>query len=318
MAEISAGKDTMTGHWEIMGLKTSIPFQTFTDHGFPPELVRELERETGRKVVGNKAASGTDILVELGPHQMKTGDLIVYTSADSVLQIAAHEDVIPLEELYHICHIARTLTLRPEWKVGRVIARPYRGNPKDGFRRTPNRHDYALSPFAPTVLDRLADARYDVISVGKIRDIFNGSGITAHHGIVSNHDGMEKTVAAIDSGFTGLLFTNLVDFDALYGHRRDPLGYKLALEEFDRDLGLLLPHLKDTDLLMITADHGNDPTHPGTDHTREYVPLFLYAEGLRGGVLPDSETFADIAATVAANFGVPLPDYGTSLLPLLG
>ncbi|MDP3130003.1 MAG: phosphopentomutase [Bacillota bacterium] len=318
LAELSNGKDTMTGHWEIMGLKTSIPFQTFTETGFPPELIRELERETGRKIVGNKAASGTDILVELGPHQMQTGDLIVYTSADSVLQIAAHEEIIPLEELYHICHIARELTLRPAWKVGRVIARPYLGNPKDGFKRTPNRHDYALSPFAPTVLDRLADAKYDVISVGKIKDIFNGSGITAHHGIVSNHDGMMKTTALADTDFTGLVFTNLVDFDAMYGHRRDPRGYKLAMEEVDRDLTAFLPHLLDDDLLLITADHGNDPTFPGSDHTREYVPLFLYAKNQRGGVLPDADTFAAIAATVADNFGVEAPAYGTSLLSLLG
>ncbi len=318
LAELSNGKDTMTGHWEIMGLKTSIPFQTFTDTGFPPELIRELERETGRKVVGNKAASGTEIIAELGPHQMKTGDLIVYTSADSVLQIAAHEDVIPLEELYHVCHVARELTLRPEWKVGRVIARPYLGNPKDGFKRTPNRHDYALSPFAPTTLDRLAEAHYDVISVGKIKDIFNGSGITAHHGIVSNHDGMAKTTALADTEFTGLVFTNLVDFDAMYGHRRDAIGYKLAMEEFDRDLASFLPHLKDGDLLMVTADHGNDPTFPGSDHTREYVPLFLYANQQRGKILPDADTFAAIAATVADNFGVQSPDYGTSLLPLLG
>ncbi|MFA5006813.1 MAG: phosphopentomutase [Candidatus Izemoplasmatales bacterium] len=318
MAELSAGKDTMTGHWEIMGLKTSIPFQTFTDTGFPPELIAALERETGRKVVGNKAASGTEILVELGPHQMKTGDLIVYTSADSVLQIAAHEEVIPLEELYHDCHVARELTLRPEWKVGRVIARPYVGNAKDGFRRTPNRHDYALSPFAPTVLDRLAEAGLDVISVGKIRDIFNGSGITAHHGIVSNHDGMEKTKAIAKADFTGLCFVNLVDFDAMYGHRRDPFGYKLALEEFDRDLADLIPLLRDDDLLMITADHGNDPTHAGTDHTREYVPLFLFAKGLAGRILPDSDTFADIGATVADDFGVAAPDIGASLLKRIG
>jgi len=318
MSEISSGKDTMTGHWELMGLKTAVPFQTFTAHGFPPELIAELERRTGRKVIGNKAASGTEILNELGPRQMKTGELIVYTSADSVLQIAAHEEIIPLAELYEICHIARELTMKPEWLVGRVIARPYLGNPADGFRRTPNRHDYALSPFAPTILDRLAESKYDVISIGKIRDIFNGSGITEHHGIISNHDGMVKTTACADQPFTGLCFTNLVDFDAMYGHRRDPQGYKLALEEFDRDLGAFLPHLHNNDLLMITADHGNDPTFAGTDHTREYVPLIIYANELRGDTLPDAETFADVAATVAANFNVAPTEYGENLLRLIG
>lgn len=314
LAELSNGKDTMTGHWEIMGIKTETPFQTFTETGFPKELIQELEKRTGRKVVGNKAASGTEILVELGEHQMNSGDLIVYTSADSVLQIAAHEEVIPLEELYEICHIARDLCMRDEWKVGRVIARPYVGNPVDGFKRTPNRHDYALSPSSDTVLDHLKDAKYDVISVGKIRDIFNGCGITDHHGIKSNHDGMVQTTAIVDQDFTGLLFVNLVDFDALYGHRRDALGYKLAMEEFDRDLTELVKHLHQDDLLMITADHGNDPTFHGTDHTREYVPLFVYNEDLNGQVLPDQDTFAAIASTIAENFKVAPTPYGKSLL----
>jgi len=314
LAELSNGKDTMTGHWEIMGIKTTKPFQTFTDTGFPKELIDELEKQTGRKVVGNKAASGTVILDELGEHQMKTGDLIVYTSADSVLQIAAHEEVIPLEELYHICHIARELTLRDEWRVGRVIARPYIGNPNDGFKRTPNRHDYALSPTSVTVLDIMKENHFDVISVGKINDIFNHSGITEHHSIVSNHDGMEKTTAIADKDFTGICFTNLVDFDALYGHRRDPIGYKNAMEEFDVDLGELLKHLNEDDLLMITADHGNDPTYPGTDHTREYVPLFIYNEDLQGKQHPDRSSFADISATIAENFNIPQTPFGVSLL----
>ena len=269
MAEISNGKDTMTGHWEIMGIKTETPFQTFTDTGFPEALLKELREASGRNIVGNKAASGTEIIAELGAHQLKTGDLIVYTSADSVLQIAAHEDVIPLEELYAICKQARAITMKDEWKVGRIIARPFVGDPLSGFKRTTNRHDYALSPPTDTILNYLAWEKYDVISVGKIKDIFNNSGITDHHGIVSNHDGMMKTSLLAETDFTGLAFVNLVDFDALYGHRRDVRGYRQALEEFDRDLGSLLAQLANDDLLMITADHGNDPTHAGTDHTRE-------------------------------------------------
>lgn len=314
LAEVSNGKDTMTGHWEIMGIKTEIPFQTFTETGFPKELLDELERLSGRKIVGNIAASGTDIIRDLGPHQMETGDLIVYTSADSVLQIAAHEDIIPLEELYDICHKARELCLRDEWKVGRIIARPYIGDPEHGFKRTPNRHDYALSPSSTTVLDILKENKFDVISVGKIRDIFNGSGITDHYSIVSNHDGMIKTMDLAKKDFTGLAFTNLVDFDALYGHRRDAVGYKVAMEEFDHDLGDLVSLLHDDDLLMITADHGNDPTFKGTDHTREYVPLFIYNKLLHGSFLPVGDTFADIAATIADNFNIDQTDIGKSLL----
>lgn len=317
MAEVSQGKDTMTGHWEIMGIKTMTPFQTFTDTGFPPELLAQITQVSGRNIVGNKAASGTEIIDELGAHQMETGDLIVYTSADSVLQIAAHEEIIPLEELYHICEAVRSLTLRDEWKVGRVIARPYVGNPKDGFKRTTHRHDYALSPPKDTVLNHLQKAEYEVISVGKIRDIFNGSGITQHFGIRSNHDGMMRTKALMSTDFRGLVFVNLVDFDALYGHRRDVDGYRRALEEFDDDLKTLLEDLRPDDLLMVTADHGNDPTHIGTDHTREYVPLILYNPLLQGGDLPISETFANVAATIADNFNVPQTDIGISLLPLM-
>lgn len=317
MKELSNGKDTMTGHWEIMGIKTVTPFKTFTDTGFPQELLDDLTARTGRKIIGNKSASGTEILVELGPRQMQTGELIVYTSADSVLQIAAHEEIIPLEELYSICHIAREITLRDEWKVGRVIARPYLGDPVHGFKRTANRHDYALDPTDKTVLNYLKDSMYDVISVGKIRDIFNGSGITKHHSIVSNHDGMLKTQEIAKGDFTGLCFINLVDFDAVYGHRRDPVGYKNSLEEFDRDLAELLPLLKQDDLLMITADHGNDPTFRGTDHTREYVPLFIWNPILKGGILPVSDSFADIGATVAENFRISQTPFGKSLLRIL-
>lgn len=317
MAELSNGKDTMTGHWEFVGIKTETPFQTFTDTGFPQELIDELEKKTGRKVIGNKAASGTEILVELGPEHVKTGALIVYTSADSVLQIAAHEQVVPLEELYHICHIAREITMKDEWKVGRIIARPFLGDEVNGFKRTTNRHDYALSPTEKTVLNYLDESQFDVISVGKIRDIFNGSGINAHHGIVSNHDGMVKTMEIAKGDFMGLCFVNLVDFDALYGHRRDSIGYKNALEEFDQDLGNLLPLIGEEDLLIITADHGNDPTHAGTDHTREYVPMFFYNRYFKGSILPDSDTFADLGATIADNFNVAQTAYGKSLLKRL-
>ncbi len=312
--EVSNGKDTMTGHWEIMGLKTEVPFQTFTETGFPKDLIDEIEKVSGRKVVGNKSASGTEIIKELGPHQMETGDLIVYTSADSVLQIAAHEDIIPLEELYDICHKVREMTLVEKWKVGRIIARPYLGNPKDGFERTPNRHDYALNPSGKTVLNILVDSKFDVISVGKISDIFNKSGITDHHSIKSNHHGMQVTQELTNQDFTGLCFVNLVDFDAKYGHRRNPEGYKLAMEEFDVDLGVLLGKLNNNDLLMITADHGNDPTFPGSDHTREYIPLFIYAHEFNGKMLPISETFADIGTTIADNFNLQGTGLGKSLL----
>ena len=317
MAELSNGKDTMTGHWEIMGIQTMTPFKTFTDTGFPDELIEEIEKLSGRKVIGNKAASGTEIIKELGPEQEKTGALIVYTSADSVLQIAAHEEVIPLEELYDICEKVRTLTLDEKYKVGRIIARPYLGNEKDGYERTANRHDYALSPTSKTVLNVLEENGFDVISVGKIRDIFNGSGITDHYGIKSNHDGMEKVMMLVDKDFTGLNFTNLVDFDAKYGHRRNPEGYKMAMEEFDHDLGELIQKLSDDDLLMVTADHGNDPTHHGTDHTREYVPLFIYNHQLKGQFLETSKTFADIGETIADNFGLKGTDIGESLLSQL-
>ncbi|QLY39618.1 phosphopentomutase [Hujiaoplasma nucleasis] len=314
MMEISNGKDTMTGHWEIMGIKTVKPFKTFTDSGFPQDLIEKIEELSSRKVIGNKSASGTEILKELGPEQEKTGALIVYTSADSVLQIAAHEEVIPLKELYDICEKVRELTLDEKWRVGRIIARPYLGSETDGYKRTTNRHDYALSPTSKTVLDILAENNYDVISVGKIKDIFNGSGITDHYGIKSNHDGMNKVMMLTEKEFTGLNFTNLVDFDALYGHRRDSQGYKEAMEEFDRDLGQLITKLRDDDLLMVTADHGNDPTHHGTDHTREYVPLFIYNHKLKGSFLDISKTFADIGQTIADNFGLSGTEIGTSLL----
>ncbi|MEH6938246.1 phosphopentomutase [Bacillus sp. JJ664] len=313
MEESSVGKDTMTGHWEMMGLHIDKPFKVFAD-GFPAELISELESQFGRKIIGNKPASGTEILVELGEQHMKTGDLIVYTSADSVLQIAAHEDVIPLEDLYKYCEIARKLTLDNPYMIGRIIARPFVGEPGD-FKRTPNRHDYALKPFGRTVMNELQDANYDVISIGKISDIFDGEGITKALRTVSNMDGMDKLVDTLNMDFTGLSFLNLVDFDAVYGHRRDPLGYGKALEEFDARLPEVFELLKEDDLLIITADHGNDPTFAGTDHTREYVPLIVYSKKFtEGKELPIQKTFADVGATIAENFDVKLPSHGSSFL----
>lgn len=313
MKEASTGKDTMTGHWEIMGLNISRPFQVFPN-GFPNALIKELEAKTGRSVIGNKPASGTVILDELGEEHMKTGALIVYTSADSVLQIAAHEEIVPLTELYKICEIAREMTLADEYKVGRVIARPFIGMPGQ-FKRTTNRHDYALKPFNRTVMDELKDADYDVLAIGKISDIFDGQGVTQSLRTVSNMDGMDKLLETIHQDFTGLSFLNLVDFDALFGHRRNPLGYGQALEEFDARMPDMLEQLTENDLLMITADHGNDPIHHGTDHTREYVPLLVYSKRFsEGRELPIRQTFADIGATVADNFNVKMPAYGKSML----
>ncbi|MBT2754841.1 phosphopentomutase [Mesobacillus foraminis] len=313
MQEASNGKDTMTGHWEIMGLNIQTPFQVFPE-GFPDELISELEARTGRKIIGNKPASGTEILDELGGEHMKTGAIIVYTSADSVLQIAAHEEIIPLQELYEICKIARELTLDEKYMVGRVIARPFLGQPGD-FKRTSNRHDYALKPFGRTVMNELKDAGYDVISIGKIADIYDGEGVTESLRTVSNMDGMDKLIQTLNQDFTGLSFLNLVDFDALYGHRRDPLGYGKALEEYDERLTEVMEKLKEDDLLIITADHGNDPVHHGTDHTREFVPLLVYSKGnAKGKELPLRQTFADVGATVADNFQVKMPEHGTSFL----
>ena len=316
MNEASTGKDTMTGHWEMMGLKTVKPFITFTDHGFPPELIAELEKRTGHKVIGNKSASGTAILDELGEEEIATGHMIVYTSADSVLQICGNEETFGLQELYRCCEIARELTMKDEWKVGRVIARPYVGKKKGEFKRTSNRHDYAVPPFGETALDALKEAGLDVISVGKINDIFVGHGITeAFHSNSSVH-GMEQTIEIAKEDFRGLCFVNLVDFDALWGHRRNPVGYAQEIEKFDKKLGELLPLLGEDDLLILTADHGNDPTYTGTDHTREQVPLVIYSKGFEGsGELPETNTFAVIGATIADYFGVKMPEgtIGTSI-----
>ncbi len=311
MAELSNGKDTMTGHWEMMGVHTVDPFVTFTDTGFPDELIKELEERSGRKVVGNKSSSGTEILDEYGEHQIETGDLIVYTSADSVLQIAANEEIIPLEELYDICKIARDITMKDEWLLGRIIARPYVGKKAGEFTRTSNRHDYALKPPHATVMNTLKDANLDVIAVGKINDIFDTEGVTETTSTKSNKHGMEVTIdIAKNKDFNGLCFVNLVDFDALYGHRRNAVGYAECLEEFDTQLGELLEVLGEDDLLMITADHGNDPCFTGTDHTREYVPIIMYNNNLEMKEIETPDTFAAIGATIAENFDVAMPKIG--------
>ena len=308
MREASVGKDTMTGHWEMMGLHITKPFKTFTETGFPQDLLDELSAKTGHKIVGNKSASGTEILDELGEHQMKTGDMIVYTSADSVLQICGHEETFGLDELYRCCEIAREITLKDEWKVGRVIARPYIGDKKGNFKRTSNRHDYALKPYGETALNALKDKNFDVISVGKIKDIFDGEGITQSYKSKSSVHGMEQTLEIMDKDFNGLCFVNLVDFDALWGHRRNPKGYAKELEMFDVNLGKVLDKLNEDDLLIVTADHGNDPTYTGTDHTREYVPFLAYSPSMKNhGLLETSNSFATIGATVTDNFGVEMP-----------
>lgn len=309
MSEASVGKDTMTGHWEMMGLHITTPFKTFTENGFPKELLDELSARTGRVIIGNKSASGTEILDELAEEEIATGHMIVYTSADSVLQICGNEETFGLDELYRCCEIARELTMKDEWKVGRVIARPYVGKKKGEFKRTSNRHDYALKPYGKTVLDVLKEAGFDVISVGKIFDIFDGEGLTESNKSKSSVHGMEQTIEIANRDFEGLCFTNLVDFDALWGHRRNVEGYAQELEKFDKNLGELLKTLREDDLLIITADHGNDPTHTGTDHTREKVPFIAYSPSMKGcGKLENTDTFAVIGATIADNFGVKMPD----------
>lgn len=320
LEEVSRGKDTMTGHWELMGLQITEPFDTFWD-GFPEELLVKIEEFSGRKIIreANKPYSGTAVIDDFGPRQMETGELIVYTSADPVLQIAAHEEIIPLEELYRICEYARSITLERPALLGRIIARPYVGTPGN-FTRTANRHDYAVSPFADTVLNQLAKAGIATYSVGKISDIFNGSGITHDRGhTASNMDGVDRLLAtmALPEFERGFSFTNLVDFDAVYGHRRDVAGYKACLEEFDARIPEILAAMKEEDLLLITADHGNDPAFVGTDHTREYVPLLAYSPSFAGsGVLPVGH-FADVSATIAENFGVDKAMIGESFLEKL-
>lgn len=318
--EASTGKDTMTGHWEMMGLYITKPFKTFTETGFPGELLDELSERTGRVIIGNKSASGTEILEELAEEEIATGHMIVYTSADSVLQICGNEETFGLDELYRCCEIAREITMKDEWKVGRVIARPYVGKKKGEFKRTSNRHDYALKPYGRTALNVLKDAGLDVISVGKIFDIFDGEGLTESNKSRSSVHGMEQTIEIAKRDFEGLCYVNLVDFDALWGHRRDVKGYAQELEKFDVKLGELLKLLREDDLLIITADHGNDPTHTGTDHTRERVPFLAYSPSMEEfGKLEDAQTFAVIGATVVDNFGLKMPEgtIGSSLLDVL-
>ena len=317
LSEASVGKDTMTGHWEIMGLNIMQPFKVYPN-GFPDELVQEIEALTGRKVVANRPASGTQIIDEWGEHQMQTGDLIVYTSADPVLQIAAHEDIIPLEELYDICEKVRELTKDPKYLIGRIIARPYIGEPGQ-FTRTSNRHDYALKPFGRTVMNELKDANYDVIALGKINDIYDGEGVTKAVRTKSNMDGMDQLIKTVKEDFKGISFLNLVDFDALYGHRRDKPGYAQAIKDFDERLPELCDALQEDDLVIITADHGNDPTAAGTDHTREYIPVLMFSPKINKYYeLRQDDTFSSIGATIADNFDVQLPKYGSSYLAEMG
>ena len=318
LQEASNGKDTLTGHWEIAGLKVTEPFIAFTDTGFPKELMDELEEKTGHGWLGNYSASGTEILKELGEEHIKTNKMIVYTSADSVLQIAAHEEHFGLEELYRCCKIAREITMKPQWRVGRIIARPFIGETANTFTRTSNRHDYAVAPYQPTVLDGLKEANYDVISVGKINDIFSGHGVTEAFKSKSNSDGMEITLNIADKDFTGLCFVNLVDFDALWGHRRDVNGYGKEIDIFDAYLGKLMDKVKEDDLIILTADHGNDPTWKGTDHTREQVPFILYSKSFKeSGLLDTAKTFSNIGQTIADNFQIKPLEHGESVLDKL-
>ena len=310
------GKDTLSGHYEIMGVRCQYSFPTFMENGFPSELISEIEKYTGRGVIGNVAMSGTEIIKVLGERHMKTGELIIYTSSDSVLQVAAHESIIPLEELYKICEIIRKITMtRDEWRVGRVIARPFRGAFSDNFVRTHNRRDFALDPPMKSVLEKIEDKKLSVISIGKIYDIFNGKGITKKISSAGNKDGVDKILDIMDKKFTGLCFANLNDFDTLYGHRRDSLGYARAIEEFDVEIPMILNKLNNDDLLIITADHGNDPTFKGTDHTRENTPVLIYSRLFKEPkMLPIMNTFADIGATIADNFEVDMPMIGISYM----
>jgi phosphopentomutase len=316
MAEVSAGKDTSTGHWELMGIHVHQAFPLYP-HGFPPEVMARYEAESGRGWLGNYPASGTEIIAKLGEEHLRTGKTIVYTSGDSVFQIAAHEEIIPVEELYRICRAAREI-LRGPHEVSRVIARPFIGQPGQ-FERTANRHDFSVLPPEPTVLDNLKEAGLMVCAVGKIEDIFAGQGITEAVHTRSNMDGVDQTIATIrERRERGLIFTNLVDFDAKFGHRNDPAGYAHALEEFDRRLPEIMAALAADDVLVLTADHGNDPTTPGTDHSREYVPVLITGAAVQAGVnIGVRPTFADLAATIAATLGVTPPPQGTSFKSMM-
>ncbi|NLC77355.1 MAG: phosphopentomutase [Clostridia bacterium] len=313
MAELSPGKDTTTGHWEMAGIVLEKPFPIYPE-GFPEEIINAFEERTGRKVLGNKPASGTVIIEELGAEHLATGKPIVYTSADSVFQIAAHEEVIPLEELYEMCRVAREI-LQGEHAVGRVIARPFVGTPGK-FQRTANRHDYSIEPPSPTMLELIKDRGLEVVGIGKIGDIYSGKGLTKSVPTKGNADGIDRTLAAWQSVKAGLVFTNLVDYDMKYGHRNDVAGYAAALEEFDGRLPEIMGQLNEEDLLIITADHGCDPTMPGTDHTREYVPLLIYGAKVKAGTnMGIRKTFADVGATVTGYLGAGAPPNGTCMLP---
>ena len=310
----------MTGHWEMMGIYTRKPFKTFTETGFPKELIYEIENRFGKRVIGNKSASGTEIIEELGEEEINTGAMIVYTSADSVMQICGNEETFDLANLYRCCEIARELTLKDEWRVGRVIARPYVGKKKGEFKRTSNRHDYALKPTGRTALNALKDAGLDVIGIGKINDIFCGEGITETYHSESSVHGMQQTIEVCKKDFHGLCFVNLVDVDALCGQRRNPEGYCHEIDKFVKGLGTLMKEMREDDLLILTADHGNDPTYTGTDHTREYVPFLAYSPKMKEtGAMENQNTFAVIGTSVAENFGVEMPEVtkGKSLLELL-
>jgi phosphopentomutase len=312
MAEASAGKDSVTGHWEMMGIVLDRAFPTFPQ-GFAPDVVAEFERRIGRGTIGNVVASGTEIIDRLGPEHIRTGKPIVYTSADSVFQVAAHEDVIPIAEQYRICEIAFNLVARG-MGVGRVIARPFVGAP-GAFTRTANRHDYALDPTGETLLDRLAARGDPVLSIGKIKDLFAGRGVTSAVKTASDAEGMDHVDRAMADTERGMIFVNLVDSDQLYGHRNDVHGYAANLERFDARLAALLPRLREEDLLVVTADHGNDPSTPSTDHSREYVPLLLAGPRVRKGAdIGTRATFADLGQTLADNFGVAPLAHGTSFL----
>lgn len=313
--EASDGKDTTTGHWEMAGLYMPEPFNTYPQ-GFPSHVIDAFESQTGRKALCNLPASGTQVIEDFGPAHMATGNPIVYTSADSVFQIAAHEEVVPLAELYRMCEIAREILMGKD-AVARVIARPFVGKP-GSFERTSNRRDYSLEPHEATVLDLAQKEGLQVRAVGKIWDIFNGKGITHEVHTTDNQDGVEKTLAWLQEDFEGILFTNLVDFDSKYGHRRDIHGYGKALEDFDRRIPELLNALKPEDVIIFTADHGNDPAYKGTDHTREYIPILVIGNGIvPGAAIGTRKSFADIAATISELLGIPATPYGESFLPLI-
>jgi phosphopentomutase len=315
MAEVSPGKDSVTGHWEMMGIVLEKAFPVFAN-GFPPEVIAEFERRIGRATLGNLAASGTRVIDEFGEEHMRTGKPIVYTSADSVFQIAAHESVIPVDELYRMCGVAFELCVIG-MGLGRVIARPFLGAP-GGFRRTSNRHDFAMTPTAETALDRLKSAGVPTVAVGKIQDLFAGQGIARSVHTASDDEGMDAVAREVETTPRGFIFANLVDFDTLYGHRNDVAGYAANLERFDAHLARLLPRLRDDDLLIITADHGNDPTTPSTDHSREHVPLLVVGARVRRGIeLGTRRTFADLGQTVVENFGAGNMQHGTSFLSLI-